>query len=134
MGLNVNKAIKKVGSYLDDVMNGNSMFSGITESVRSISRGKSGNMINAGVIERGADGKFMHVADELAADVRNPWQKIKQAHMVDDPNGWDNVGGYSAKKIAGSYMGIAAAGRVVTGGGIYRDSEGNGNLIGVPFI
>ena len=37
-------------------------------------------------------------------------------------------------KIAGSYIGAAAVGRVVTGGGIYKDKNGNSNLIGVPFI
>ena len=31
-------------------------------------------------------------------------------------------------------MGLSMAGRVVTGGGIYRDKNGNVNLPGVPFI
>ena len=46
------------------------------------------------------------------------------------------VGEYSldAKKIAGTYMGLSVAGRVVTGGGLYRDRNGNFNLPGVPFI
>lgn len=37
-------------------------------------------------------------------------------------------------KIAGSYIGAAAAGRVITGGGVYKDGNGNSNLIGVPFV
>lgn len=37
-------------------------------------------------------------------------------------------------KIAGSYIGASAAARVVTGGGVYKDRNGNGNLAGVPFI
>lgn len=37
-------------------------------------------------------------------------------------------------KIAGSYIGVSAAARVATGGGLYRDKNGNTNLIGVPFI
>lgn len=41
---------------------------------------------------------------------------------------------YSGKKIAGTVMGLSMAGRVVTGGGIYRDKNGNVNLPGVPFI
>ena len=37
-------------------------------------------------------------------------------------------------KIAGSYIGASAAMRVVSGGGITKDKNGNSNLIGVPFI
>lgn len=37
-------------------------------------------------------------------------------------------------KIAGSYIGAAAAGRVLTGGGVYKDGQGRQNLIGVPFV
>lgn len=37
-------------------------------------------------------------------------------------------------KIAGSYIGASAAARVVTGGGLTRDKNGNTNIIGVPFI
>ena len=37
-------------------------------------------------------------------------------------------------KIAGSYIGTSAAMRVVSGGGVTKDKNGNSNLIGVPFI
>lgn len=37
-------------------------------------------------------------------------------------------------KIAGSYIGTAAALRVASGGGAYKDKNGNTNLIGVPFV
>lgn len=37
-------------------------------------------------------------------------------------------------KIAGSYLGAAAAGRVLTGGGVYKDGNGNTNLVGIPFV
>lgn len=35
---------------------------------------------------------------------------------------------------AGTYVGAALAGRVITGGGMYRDSTGNVNIPGVPFV
>ena len=38
------------------------------------------------------------------------------------------------KAIAGTYIGAAAAGRVITGGGLYRNSSGNADVAGVPFI
>ena len=37
-------------------------------------------------------------------------------------------------KIAGSYIGATAAARVVSGGGVLKDKNGNTNLIGIPFI
>lgn len=48
---------------------------------------------------------------------------------------YTNTGGKpNVKAIAGTYVGAAAAGRVLTGGGIYRDSTGNVNVPIVPFI
>lgn len=38
------------------------------------------------------------------------------------------------KAMAGTYVGASIAGRVLTGGGLYRDSTGNVNIPGVPFI
>ena len=38
------------------------------------------------------------------------------------------------KAIAGTYVGASLAGRVASGGGLYRDSTGNTNLPVVPFI
>lgn len=37
-------------------------------------------------------------------------------------------------KIAGGYLGVSAGARILSGGGLYRDKNGNANLIGVPFI
>lgn len=43
-------------------------------------------------------------------------------------------GGLNVAKIAGSYMGVAAGARVLSGGGVYKDNRGQANLIGVPFV
>lgn len=43
-------------------------------------------------------------------------------------------GGLNVAKIAGSYIGVSAAGRVLSGGGVYKDNRGQSNLIGVPFV
>lgn len=58
---------------------------------------------------------------------------IKEAHRG-DPKAWDTIGGYSGRKIAGSYMGVSAAARIATGGGLYKDKDGNTDVIGVPLI
>ena len=59
---------------------------------------------------------------------------VDLAHsMLMNQNG--KYSGYRvAGAVAGSYMGVSAAGRIATGGGIYKDSDGNTDLIGVPFI
>lgn len=36
--------------------------------------------------------------------------------------------------VAGSYMGVSAAGRIASGGGLYRDSDGNFDIIGIPVV
>ena len=43
-------------------------------------------------------------------------------------------GQYDYGKIAGSYIGVSAAARIASGGGVTKDQHGNTNLIGVPFI
>lgn len=43
-------------------------------------------------------------------------------------------GSLDIPKIAGSYIGVAAGARVLSGGGIYKDNKGQANLIGVPFV
>lgn len=49
-----------------------------------------------------------------------------------------NDGSLSYKRIAGAaFGGVVAAntvGRIATGGGLYRDSDGNFDIIGIPFI
>lgn len=43
----------------------------------------------------------------------------------------DNV---NLGKIAGGYFAASAGARVVSGGGLYKDNQGNTNLIGVPLV
>lgn len=52
---------------------------------------------------------------------------IKKAHTK-------STGGLDMKKAAGTYMTASTAGRIVTGGGLTKDKNGNTNIIGIPFI
>lgn len=45
-----------------------------------------------------------------------------------------NKGQLNVGKIAGSYIGVGVAARVATGGGLYKDRNGNTNVAGIPFI
>lgn len=40
----------------------------------------------------------------------------------------------SGAKVAGAFVGASALGRLATGGGIYKDADGNTDIIGIPFI
>lgn len=42
--------------------------------------------------------------------------------------------GVDVGRVAGAYMGGATAYRVASGGGLYKDKNGNTNVIGMPFI
>lgn len=57
----------------------------------------------------------------------NPLQAAKLAHMKED-------GRWNYGAIAGSYIAAATAYRIASGGGVYRDKDGNVNMIGIPFI
>ena len=50
----------------------------------------------------------------------------------------DDKGDYSFGKIGlaagGVYMGGSTVGRIASGGGIYKDADGNTDIIGLPFI
>nr|DAX45900.1 MAG TPA: hypothetical protein [Caudoviricetes sp.] len=57
--------------------------------------------------------------------------RLKSAFM-------DDTGKYSKARMIGAaggvYMGTMSAGRILSGGGLYRDSNGNFDIMGVPFI
>lgn len=59
------------------------------------------------------------------------WKRLKSLYKHSD--GSTNYGMWGGT-IAGGYMGVSAAGRVATGGGAYRDSDGNFDIIGIPII
>lgn len=55
------------------------------------------------------------------------WDTIKAAHTNDD-------GSLRWGRVAGSYMAASTAGRIISGGGLTRDRNGNPNFPGIPFI
>ena len=55
---------------------------------------------------------------------------------------WDNIvmnkgedeWRLSSRRVAGAFVGASALGRLASGGGIYKDADGNTDIIGIPFI
>lgn len=65
--------------------------------------------------------------DNIRTGQQGFFEAIGNAHMNDD-------GSLNARRIGGTFMTVSAAGRIASGGGLYKDRYGNPNLIGVPFI
>lgn len=104
------------------VVDGNKLSS---KSIKDVSQTKANNSFG------------VHVGNFLGGTTRDTIKNYKdgeenvlkafnQAHKTNDK--------YDMKKIAGSYVAATSAGRIVSGGGITRDRNGNSNLIGIPFI
>ena len=92
---------------------------------------KSSQMVNMGSAfaksapMKGISGSASHYMHTPKAN-RSVMNSIKAGHMTN--------GNLDMKKVAGTAATVGVAGRVVTGGGLYRDRYGNVNIPGLPFI
>lgn len=59
------------------------------------------------------------------------WDRIKEIHKNKDGSFNWTAGGITA---FGAYTGASAVGRIASGGGLYRDSDGNFDIIGIPIV
>ena len=41
---------------------------------------------------------------------------------------------YDARKVFGGIVGASVGARLLSGGGVYKDRDGNTDLIGIPFV
>lgn len=129
--LTSNSVISSVGKGYNGALNTGGMFSGLSRGAASLFEDATPMTVNAGnfnILQKLTGDANLAVGKEVKLDAID---KFKMMHM-------DSHGAYSGKKIAGTiaggYMGVSAAGRIATGGGLYKDSNGNFNIIGVPFI
>lgn len=79
----------------------------------------------------------VHVGDFLGGTTRDTIKNYKagETNVLKAFNEANKTNGkYDMKKVAGSYVAATSAGRVISGGGITKDRNGNSNLIGIPFI
>lgn len=75
----------------------------------------------------GMMGKGLYGTYKNTKSGQDIWTAAKNAHTNKD-----NKLNYGA--VAGSFIAAGAAYRVASGGGAYRDANGNTDVIGVPFI
>ena len=83
---------------------------------------KAGNFIGSGTRSS------IDAYKQMGQNDKSILKAIQQGHKKADGPGYD------MKKIAGTAVGVGVAGRIATGGGLYRDRYGNVNVPGVPFI
>ena len=69
--------------------------------------------------------KYNYV-NKLSDEKHSMLKSIKEAHK--------DAGGYNYGTIAGTAVTLGVAGRIVSGGGLYKDKYGNTNIAGIPFV
>ena len=89
------------------------------------------NGIKAGVnyVRNDAKPTWRGVADHVFGANENDLTRF----TTKDADG-NITGAYNAAKIAGSIGGLAIGYRFASGGGLYRDKDGNVDIAGIPFI
>lgn len=133
--MKINSILKSLDGYVDDAARiakdtisktsaKNLSISGIAQDNAITNAYKSAQTLRKPITERGIGGSIRGIKEQ---GVRNAGEAIKQAHL-----GTDGKADYLS--IAGSFIGASAAYRVASGGGLYKDKNGNANIIGVPFI
>ena len=80
------------------------------------------------------------IGDTIGGGIRDTYRSMKSGQSVSNAlkAGFTHkVGGVSKvrmDRVAGAAFAVGAAGRVVSGGGLYRDRYGRVNAPGIPFI
>lgn len=113
-GMRINNNIKRVPSKSKVVM-------------EPTTSAKVGNWAGGGTRDSIKAYKNMGDSDKSMIDA------IKKGHKKVGADG-KLLEDYDMGKIAGTTFSVGVAGRIATGGGLYRDRYGNVNLPGVPFI
>ena len=114
-------ALKTVGNSFKSAIKGETILHS-NSAIGKISAGAMNNGLGVGEVAY----RVMGAPKQGFKDAVNSTFRYAEGHA--------KAGQLNYGKIAGSYIGASAAARVVTGGGITKDGNGNSNLIGVPFI
>lgn len=88
---------------------------------------KAGNWAGGGTRDS------INIYKKMADEEKSMLGALKQGHKKVDAKG-NLTDNYDMGKIAGTTFSVGVAGRIATGGGLYKDKYGNTNLPGIPFI
>ena len=124
MFFDVDDIMKKVGKMVDVDKISKEAAEKILESNKAINAATDSVSIAKGWLS-GIRGSYQNIKAGI-----DPIDAIKLGHMK-------KVGDtlkYSPGAIAGSYLTAATGARILSGGGLYKDSKGETDIIGMPFF
>lgn len=112
----------------DTVLN-NIKYYTIGDILKSTSRGTKpiNNPFSASTITKGENSLLKNLFK--SSSDKEAWYKMKMGGK-DGEEEWR----LSGARVASAFVGASALGRLATGGGIYKDADGNTDIIGIPFI
>jgi hypothetical protein len=131
MGIKVNK----IGEFVEDLVKDGGVIDDFEEfakkNVKTLKKLKpdSNEPITRAWEERGIHGVF-HNYKTGGATAGDLGKSVTRAFTTGEGDSTKLALG----TIAGSYIGTSSAYRVASGGGLYKDKNGNANIIGLPFI
>lgn len=116
-------AVKSSASWMKDAFN--SLTSRCSKPINSIDKAMDAPSVF------GNGGMFHTVfgTDEAA----EKWWRVG-VKKTDDAGKVTGRHYYDARKVFGGLIGASAGARLLSGGGIYKDRDGNTDLIGIPFV
>lgn len=127
-----NQAINKLSGVANDWILGGvrDAYQAYTKGVMRKSQGSATGVKAAGagfeMLDEGAHAATSQRVRLSAADALREGFRARDGELA--------ISGYSAKRLAGTYIGASAAGRLLSGGGVYKDKDGSTDLIGLPLI
>ena len=116
-------AVKSSASWMKETFN--SLTPRCSKAINSID-----NAMDAGSVF-GKDGMIHKVfgTDEAA----EKWWRVG-VKETDDAGKVTGRHYYDARKVFGGIVGASVGARLLSGGGVYKDGNGNTDLIGIPFV
>ena len=136
------KSFAKKGIEAEELFGGKKGVEEALKTTKEMAGYKLGNFVGGGIRESVRDynkAKEVYEAAKKTKKTEEALEKLKPSVIEAIKNGHSTIDSkgnrkYDAKAIAGTAFTAGVAGRVVTGGGLYRDRYGNVNVPGVPFI
>ena len=96
---------------------GKTLFGGLYDTIKALK----------GDAEKGTYGNFGSALKEGFSAEKGDWTAIT---MGEGDEAWN----LSGKKVVGGLAGLGLGYRFLSGGGAYRDKNGNTDIAGIPFV
>jgi hypothetical protein len=122
----LNKAVNNTGSAAKNIARQNA-YSKSTKAVTGLKGIKPTPSMGARLGDAMGAGYREAYQGAKTGGVKGATSAFKKAHLNAD-------GSLNKGRVAGTFATTSLAARVATGGGLYKDRNGNNNIAGLPFI